>query len=43
VLRFGPQVIALGPEILAKHWIVIILAAAGGVALGIFAWTRWRE
>jgi membrane protein YqaA with SNARE-associated domain len=43
VLRFGPQVMAFGSDVLAKHWIVIIVATGTAAALGIFAWVRSRK
>ncbi len=43
VLKFGPQVMALGPEILAEHWMVITLAVAGGITLGILARKHSRQ
>jgi membrane protein YqaA with SNARE-associated domain len=43
VLSFGPQVVAFGAEVLAKHWIVLILASAAIIAAGIYAWARLRE
>jgi len=40
VLRFGPQVMVFGSEVVSKHWIVLIVAAGIGTALGIYAWAR---
>lgn len=40
VLKFGPQVVALGSDIFAKHWIILIVAAGGATAIGIYAWAR---
>lgn len=40
VLRFGPQVAAFASEILAQHWVVLIVAAAGTTVLGIYTWAR---
>lgn len=40
VLRFGPQVAAFASEILAQHWVVLIVAAAGTTVLGIYIWAR---
>jgi membrane protein YqaA with SNARE-associated domain len=43
VLRFGPQVMAFGSEVLAKHWILILVAAVSATALGLFALLRLRK
>ena len=43
VLRFGPQVMAFGSEVLAKHWILILVAAVSATALGLFALVRLRK
>ena len=43
VLRFGPQVVAIGAEVFAKHWVVLIVAVAGVTAVGIYAWARSRK
>lgn len=43
VLRFGPQVAAFASEILAQHWVVLIVAAAGTTGLGIYIWARKRK
>jgi membrane protein YqaA with SNARE-associated domain len=40
VLRFGPQVVAFGSKLFAQHWAVLIVAASGAAAFGIFAWAR---
>jgi len=40
VLRFGPHIMAFGSQVLAKHWIAVIVAAAAGTALGVYAWAR---
>jgi membrane protein YqaA with SNARE-associated domain len=42
VLRFGPQVMAFGAEVLAKHWIILIVASGAVTAAGIYAWVRPR-
>jgi membrane protein YqaA with SNARE-associated domain len=43
VLRFGPQVVAFGSKLLAEHWVVLIVAGTGAIALGIVAWARSRK
>ena len=43
VLRFGPQGVAIGAEVFAKHWVVLIVAVAGVTAVGIYAWARSRK
>ena len=43
VLSFGPQVAALGAEVLRKHWIVFIVVSATVAAAGIYAWARVRK
>jgi membrane protein YqaA with SNARE-associated domain len=43
VLRFGPQVVAFGSELFAKHWVVLIVVFAAAIALGIYAWARSRK
>jgi membrane protein YqaA with SNARE-associated domain len=43
VLRFGPQVVAFGSELFAKHWVVLIVVSAAATALGIYAWARSRK
>lgn len=43
VLRFGPQVMAFGSDVVANHWIVLIVATASATALGVFAWARSRK
>ena len=43
VLKFGPQVVAFGSDIFAKHWIVSIVAVCGATAVGIYAWARHRK
>ena len=43
VLKFGPQVMAFGSEILAKHWIILIVAFAAVTAAGIYAWAHARR
>lgn len=40
VLRFGPQVMAFGGQLVAKHWIVLIVASAAVIVAGIYAWVR---
>jgi membrane protein YqaA with SNARE-associated domain len=42
VLRFGPQAIALGSSLLAKHWIASIGAIGAATVVGIYAWARLR-
>lgn len=43
VLRFGPQVVAFGTEVLLKHWTVLIVASATIIASGVYAWVRVRK
>ena len=43
VLRFGPQFMAFGSQILEKHWILMTTAAAAGIAFGIHAWIHSRK
>lgn len=43
VLRFGPQVMAFGAEVVTKHWIVLMLACAGIAAAGIYTWAQLRK
>jgi len=43
VLRFGPQVVAFGSELFAKHWVVLIVVFTAAAALGIYAWARSRK
>ena len=43
VLRFGPQVVAFGSEVFAKHWVVLIIAIVGATAVGIYSWVRARK
>jgi membrane protein YqaA with SNARE-associated domain len=43
VLRFGPQVVAFGSELFAKHWVVLIVVFTAATALGIYAWARSRK
>lgn len=43
VLKFGPQVVTFGGQVLAKHWLVLIVASAVLVAIGIYAWTRSKK
>ncbi|MGE5053177.1 MAG: YqaA family protein [Acidobacteriota bacterium] len=43
VLRFGPQVVAFGSELFAKHWVVLIVVFTAATALGIYAWVRSRK
>jgi membrane protein YqaA with SNARE-associated domain len=43
VLMFGPQVVAFGSDIFAKHWTVLIVAAGGATAAGIYTWARHRN
>jgi membrane protein YqaA with SNARE-associated domain len=43
VLMFGPQVVAFASGIVAKHWIVLGVVAAGAIAVGIYAWTRSKN
>lgn len=43
VLSVGTQVVAFGAEVLAKHWIVLIVASAAVTAAGIYAWAWIRK
>lgn len=43
VLRFGPQAVAFGSTLVAKHWILIVAAVGGAIAVGIYAWVRARH
>lgn len=43
VLRFGPQVVAIGAEVFGKHWFVLLMAVAGVTAVGIYARARSRK
>lgn len=40
VLRFGPQAIAFGSNLVAKHWITLTAAAAALTLVGVYAWAR---
>ena len=42
VLRFGPQAVAFGSDLVAKPWMVLILAACAAIAAGTYAWVRTR-
>lgn len=43
VLRFGPQVVAFGSELLAKHWVVLIVVFTAATVFGTYAWVRSRK
>lgn len=43
VLRFGPQAVALGSNLVEKHWIALIAAAGAASAIGIYTWARSRN
>jgi membrane protein YqaA with SNARE-associated domain len=43
VLRFGPQVMAFGSQMLAKHWILLTVIAAAAIALGAYTWVRFGK
>lgn len=43
VLRFGPQVVALGSNLFAKHWIALVATGGAATAVGIYAWARARN
>jgi len=43
VLKFGPQIVAWGSEVLAKHWILLIVAVAGAIAVGFYTWAKMRK
>ena len=43
VLKFGPQAVAFGGQLLARHWIVLTLALAVVAAALIYAWVRARS
>ena len=43
VLKFGPQVVGFLTDVVAKHWIVLIVASAIITAAGIYAWARVKK
>lgn len=43
VLRFGTQAMAMGSNLLAKHWTAVAVAAAAATAVGMYAWARARH
>jgi len=43
VLRFGPQVMAFGAQVLTQHWIVLIVAVGAITSLGFYAWVHSRK
>jgi membrane protein YqaA with SNARE-associated domain len=43
VLRFGPQFMAFGSQVLARHWILMTMTAAAGIAFGIYACAHSRK
>ena len=42
VLRFGPQAIAFGSHLFAKHWFAVIVVIGAASAVGIYVWARPR-
>jgi membrane protein YqaA with SNARE-associated domain len=43
VLRFGTQAMALGSNLLATHWIAVVVAAGAATAVGMYARARARH
>jgi membrane protein YqaA with SNARE-associated domain len=42
VLKFGPQVVAISPGLVAKHWLPLLLAIAATAGLWGWVWYRAR-
>ncbi|HKU24283.1 MAG TPA: VTT domain-containing protein [Candidatus Sulfotelmatobacter sp.] len=42
VLRFGPQATAFVANLLAKHWLAVVVAIGVASAVGIYAWALLR-
>ena len=43
VLSFGPDVVAFGADVMAKHWIILTVASVTLTTVGIYAWVRVRR
>ena len=43
VLKFGPQVVALAPAMIAKHWLALLLAITVTAVLAAWVWYRVRR
>ncbi|HKS75681.1 MAG TPA: VTT domain-containing protein [Terriglobales bacterium] len=43
VLQFGPQIVSFAAELLARHWILLMVAFSAVAAAGIYAWARTKN